>query len=490
VKPDLFKYRLGAKPIYQRLRDQIANGDYALGQAIPSSRALARELGVSRTTVTVAYEQLAAEGYVSVRQGSRPVIAVSFADQETRIENPTPPKSWHQNMSRYGRKLADLGDLPQPSPERLLVNFRYGEVDFRNFPAGLWRKAITAAISQRFDVLAYGQPQGSLTLRRALQKYLWRARSINCHIGQIFVVSGSQQGLDILSRILLDPESKFIIENPCYGMARLAFATNGATPIPIEVDEFGMVTSELGDHDARLAYVTPSHQYPLGGVLPVERRLELLEWSTKQDAWIIEDDYDSEFRYDVKPLPPLWAVADNDRVIYVGTVSKTLSPRMRIGYVIVPDTLIRVFEAAKQLADRHSSMLEQDALAELIESGGYERHIRRQRRVNQKRRERLIEAMEAQFGQLVKIEGTQAGLHVVAWFNDLPASSEERLIDRARELGVGIYSVRPLCNPPLSQNGKDRIGLVMGYGSIDEALINKGVRLLKKAYLDTKSAIE
>lgn len=475
-------HRLGAKDIYKCLRDQIATGVYDSGQAIPSSRALSRELGVSRTTVNVAYEQLAAEGYITVQQGARAVVAVSFPTQTIGMAESEQARDPAARLSRYGMALANLGHLPQPSPERLLVNFRYGEVASQDFPSAIWRRAVTVALSKRSDVLAYEVPQGSLALRRALQAYLWRTRSIDCTTEQIFIVSGSQQGLDILSRILLDPESSFIIENPSYAMARLAFATLGATAIPIEVDSLGMMTQDIGDREARLAYVTPSHQYPLGGVLAMERRLELLAWSQMHDAWIIEDDYDSEYRYDVKPLPPLKATDENNRVIYVGTVSKTLSPALRIGYVVLPDMLVGVFEAAKQLADRHTSMLQQEALAELIENGAYERHIRKQRRLNQKRRQILIDALEAEFGSAVKIEGAEAGLHLVVWFNDLPASLEGDLIKGAREHGVGIYSVRPLCDPPLSRGRNEQIGLVMGYASMDEESIPKGVRLLRKAY--------
>lgn len=482
TKGEASRPRIGGKAIYESLRDQIMAGSYAPDEEIPSSRALAEELGVSRTTISVAYDQLAAEGYIVVRQGARPRVAVSFPDSSVPapdVASPGRPACDH--LSGYGRRLNGIGLLQNPALGKFLVNFRYGEVASEDFPTVLWRRAVTSALLRKTKVLAYNDPQGSRALRHALQSYLWRARSINCRLDQIFIVSGSQQALDLLARLLLDPGDSFVIENPSYAMARHAFETTGAKAIPIEADAMGMDTSQLAEVKARLAYVTPSHQYPLGGVMPIDRRMDLVAWAQRTGAWIVEDDYDSEYRYDVKPLPPLWTANANDRVIYAGTVSKTLSPTLRIGYAVVPDALRDVFAIAKQLADRHNALLEQEALAHLIQSGAYERHVRRQRRNNNNRRETLIGALKSTFGSRVDIRGTEAGLHVVVWFRDIPAAREQELIDRAGSLGVGIYSVRPLCDPPLSSGLNDQIGLVMGYASLNPEWIIHGVKLLKKA---------
>lgn len=480
-KHDAKIYRLGAHAIYERLRDQVVSGVYAVGEKIPSTRSLAKELGVSRTTVCVAYDQLAAEGFISVSQGAQPRVAVTFPSAEEPRTDQVDDTAIEAPLSRYGRHLLTIGSLPQPSSKNVVVNFRYGEVASADFPSVLWRQAMMRALSRKSKVLAYGEPEGTRALRRALQGYLWRARSISCRTDQIIIVSGSQQALDLLGRLLLNEDGSFVIENPSYAMARLAFETTGASAIPIEVDSSGLDTSRLGDISAQLAYVTPSHQYPLGGILPIERRLSLIAWAKRTNAWIIEDDYDSEYRYDMKPLPPLWSVDDSGRVIYIGTVSKILSPTLRIGYVVVPDSLVAIFKAAKQLADRHTPLLEQDALAGLIQSGAYERHVRRQRRLNQKRRQTLIAALRTNFGTDVDIEGTSAGLHLVVWFRHLPAASEDELIERARSLGVGVYSVRPLCDPPLSTGRNEQIGLVLGYASLDPEWITYGITLLRKA---------
>ena len=215
--------------------------------------------------------------------------------------------------------------------------------------------------------------------------------------------------------------------------------------------------------------------------MPIDRRMQLVGWANRTDTWIVEDDNDSEYRYDVKPLPPLWASNPNDRVIYIGTVSKTLSPELRIGYAVGPDTLIGVVATAKQLAGWHNGQMEQEALAGLIKSGIYERHVRRQRRKNNHRREALISALKVSFDDRVDIRGTKAGLHIMVWFRDVAIAREPELIDRARALGVGVYSVCPLCNPPLSRGQNEQVGLVMGYASLDPVRIVKGVTLLDKA---------
>jgi GntR family transcriptional regulator/MocR family aminotransferase len=214
----------------------------------------------------------------------------------------------------------------------------------------------------------------------------WRTRRLSCELDQVFIVNGSQQGLDLCARLILDTGDAFAIENPAYAMARQVFTGTGATPIFIPVDQDGMKTELLEGATARLAYVTPSHQFPLGGVMSIARRHQLLDWAQQNGAWIIEDDYDSEYRYDINPVPSLHGLDGSGQVIYLGTISKTLSPLLRIGYLVVPPTLQDAMATAKRLADRHSTTSEQEALATLIENGAYERHVRRVRRLNGERR--------------------------------------------------------------------------------------------------------
>jgi GntR family transcriptional regulator/MocR family aminotransferase len=264
-------------------------------------------------------------------------------------------------------------------------------------------------------------------------------------------------------------------------MARHVFAGTGASAASIAVDGGGLDTELVAGVDGRLAYVTPSHQFPLGGVLSVSRRHQLLEWARHNDAWIIEDDYDSEYRYDIKPVPPLHSLKDGRNVIYLGTISKTLSPTLRIGYLVVPPELQEVFATAKQFTDRHSPLIEQEALASLIESGAYERHVRRVRRLNNDRRETLLTTLRLKFDDRIAIEGADAGLHIVVWFCDLSQSQETALVEAAHSLGVGVHTISALYDPAADANRPDQVGLVMGYSALDARQIERGVHLLAEA---------
>ncbi|WP_411970198.1 PLP-dependent aminotransferase family protein [Mesorhizobium sp. BH1-1-4] len=467
---------LGARQIYEALREQILSGVYETGSQLPSSRGLANDLGVSRTTVTVAYEQLVAEGFIEVNQGARPRVAACLVGRQA--SSAAQKRTGPAHLSSYGERLRGSPPWPDYLPNRLKVDFRYGDLAPSDFPALTWKRAMNAAMSQRPGRLAYDDPRGSLRLRKALQGYLWRARTLSCEVEQILVVSGSQQGLDMCARLLLDHSDSFVIEDPCYRMARQVFASTGARPVSVAVDSDGMKTELLEGITARLAYVTPSHQFPLGGVLPISRRYQLLEWSRRNDAYVIEDDYDGEYRYDIRPVPPLHKLEDRSSVIYLGTISKTLSPMLRIGYLVVPPELQNVFATAKQLLDRHCPVAEQEALASLIESGGYESHVRRVRRLNGERRGALLAALRRAFADRIVIEGADAGLHVVVWFKDLSSSLEDVLVEEARRAGVGVHPISPLYAHEADERRCDRIGLVMGYCALTMRQIENGVRLL------------
>ncbi|KJC41284.1 PLP-dependent aminotransferase family protein [Bradyrhizobium sp. LTSP857] len=477
--------RMGARQIYDTLKDQIMARVYGVDGLLPSSRALAGELGVSRTTVTVAYEQLAAEGFIDIRHGARPRVARAVVERG-QARTISRPSSRNLRLSRFGERLRQ--DLPRwtEPPRGLLANFRYGDLSPADFPILAWKRAMVAALNRRSERLAYGDPCGSLRLRTALQGYLWRSRSVRCDVEQIVIVNGSQQGLDLCARLLLDAGDRFVMEDPGYLMARHAFSATGAVAVPISVDRDGLETERLATVEARLAYVTPSHQYPLGGVLPIGRRHQLLAWAARADAYVIEDDYDSEYRYDTKPVPPLHALEGSGNVVYLGTVSKTLSPTLRIGYLVVPVGLRPLFAAAKQTMDRHTPQIEQEALATMLESGAYERHVRRVRRRNAERRQALLDALHRWFGDRVQIDGADAGLHIVAWFRDLTRDHEAALVEAARAKGVGVYPVSALFDPR-GQGRRRRleaVGLVMGFAALDVRQIERGCKLLAQAVDD------
>ena len=280
----------------------------------------------------------------------------------------------------------------------------------------------------------------------------------------------------------MDPGDRVVMENPGYNLARQAFSAVGADVIPIAVDREGMRTRELPA--ARLAYATPSHQFPLGSVMSAGRRRDLLAWAQRSGAYIVEDDYDSEYRFDIAPIPPLQAFDGAGRVIYLGTVSKTLSPTLRLGYIVAPTVLTAVFVRAKRLADRHTAGLEQEALADLIASGGYERHVRRVRRRNGQRRAALLAALSATLGDEATVVGADAGLHVVVWLKRVPRMQEDALIARAHAASLGVYPISPLYAPGTAADLPATVGLVMGYASLDERAIQGGVRTLREI-LDT-----
>ena len=267
-----------------------------------------------------------------------------------------------------------------------------------------------------------------------------------------------------------------MLENPCYNLAREVFAAAGAEAVSLPVDREGMQTEHLGP--ARLAYVTPSHQFPLGSVMSATRRLELLAWARTHGAWVIEDDYDSEYRFDIGPVPPLQALSDSENVIYLGTVSKTLSPALRLGYLVVPTGLRGTFAMAKRLADRHAPGLEQEALTELIDSGLYERHVRRVRRKNGERRAALIAALARLLAGDVELVGAEAGLHVVAWLRGIPRAQEQAFCERARQAGLGVYPISPLYDPSVEIDRPGCAGLVLGYAGLSLQEIESGIALL------------
>ena len=466
-----------AQSICRAVKDWIASGQFIPGAALPSTRSLAAEWGVSRTTVTAAYEQLIAEGYIETRQGGRARVAQGVAGIATR-RSALKAKRRPERLSDYGRRVSDFEFPKETGEQRLIADFRYGDLAAEDFPTLSWRKAINAALLCRRDRLRYGDPRGSEDLRSALQGYLWRARGLRCGAEQIVVVNGSQQGLDLCARLLVDAGGGVAIEEPGYYLARLAFEAVGADLIPVAADSDGMRTDQLPV--GRLAYTTPSHQFPLGGVMQVARRRELLAWAQRHDAYVIEDDYDSEYRYDIAPIPPLQSLDEHDRVIYLGTISKTLSPTLRLGYLVLPPALVGAFAAAKRIADRHSPGLEQEALANLIASGAYERHVRLIRRRNSERRSHLLSLVSDLLGESVSVVGADAGLHVVVWLRDVPKEQEDAFVTRALAAGVGVYPVSLHYADPTTTPRPDAAGLVIGYARLTDREIDLGVRRLAK----------
>jgi GntR family transcriptional regulator/MocR family aminotransferase len=476
----LLNLNAGAGPLYRRIYDalkaQIGRGRLAPGERLPSSRALAGDLRVSRNTVVLAYDQLAAEGYVAGRTRSR--LAVVAAPHTA--PRPRPPVAARKPaLSVFGQRVVACALPPAgtaPTRPGIRYDFRYARPPVDEFARRLWPRLLAAhARRSPADAFGYAAPAGHAPLREAIAGYLRRARGITCDAGQIVIVNGSQQALDLAARVLLDPGDRVLVEDPGYHGARLAFESLGARPVFAPVDAEGMDVSRVQRQAVRagLACVTPCHQFPTGVVMPLARRLKLLDWAGRVGAWIIEDDYVSEFRYEGRPIEALHALDRDGRVLYLGSFSKTLFPSLRLAYMVVPPALLQPMLGAKWLADRYSPTLAQDALAALIASGGYERYLRRASGRNARRRAALIAALREHFGERIEIAGQNAGVHLVVWLRELAAARLDGLIARAAKAGVGIYPVAPYYREPPS-----RAGLLMGYACMSEAEIRAGVRRL------------
>jgi GntR family transcriptional regulator/MocR family aminotransferase len=432
----------------------------------------------------MAYRQLLDEGYLTSRMGAGTFVArelprhLTTAAAVRRPAAPPPPAAVH--LSAYARRVREASGGVQftwePRRDVLPYDFRYGRPSFTDFPHETWCRLI-ARRARRVTIrdLDYGPPEGMPALREAIADYAGRARAIGCTPEQIIVVNGSQQALDLAARVLVDPGDVVLMEEPHYRGARNVMRAAGAKIETIAVDEHGLRTEALEARRARirLAIVTPSHQFPTGAVMPLARRLTLLSWATRSGACVFEDDYDSEYRYSGRPIEALAALDDSGRVLYAATFSKVMFPSIRLGYIIAPERLLEPLRSAKALMDTGGSSLAQAALVDFIHEGHFERHLHRMRTRNASRRAAMLEAIERNLGDRVQVSGVNAGLHLMLWLREMPASKTPELEMRAARAGVGVYSVAPFyLNPP------NRAGLLLGYASMREKEIAEGIRRL------------
>ena len=461
-------------PLYRRvylaLKSMIRDGRLAPAARLPSTRELAADLRVSRNTVVQAYEQLLAEGYVVGR--NRATASVASALPASALPASSRQKPGHAApVSAYAERLTALLPAPRAASTGLRYDFRYGEPSIDEFPREIWRRLLDARARRTArEALGFADPAGYAPLRGALAEYLKRARGVVCETEQIVITNGSQQGFDLAARVLLDPGDAAVVEEPHYPGVTIPFEAAGARLAYTPVDADGLQTHALPPR-ARLAYVTPCHQFPTGVIMPLERRLALLAWAARADSWVIEDDYVSEFRYEGHPLEALQSLDRDGRVVYVGTFSKTLFPALRIAYLVLPRSLVPAFVAAKWATDRFSATLAQEALADFITTGQFERYLRRAGNRNARRRRALIGALRQHFGDRVEIAGENTGVHLVVWLSDVRPRDLPAVIARARAAGVGLYSVAPFYTSP-----PPRAGLLFGYASLTEAAIRAGIR--------------
>ncbi len=463
------------KQIYDGYRALIVDGSLRAGAQIPSTRALAVDLGISRLPVLNAYAQLTAEGYFEGRIGSGTFVSASLPEQLTSctpVKGPPPALaiSGPRPLSRRG------GSLPAWTPGRLGRGaFAIGQLAFDQFPFRVWSTLVARrcrGISEK--ELNYSDPMGVKEFREAIAGYLRTARAVHCDAQQIMVVSGSQQALDLTARVLFDPGDTVWIEDPCYELMRQALLLAGCVLAPVPVDSEGLnVTSGMRRcPQAQAAFVTPSHQYPLGVTMSAPRRLQLLEWANRAGAWIIEDDYDSEYRYENMPIASLQGLDRNARVIYIGTFSKTLFPSLRLGYIVIPADLVDRFTAVRRAMDIFPPSFQQSVMADFINDGHLSRHIRKTRVVYGERRDALVEALRTEFDSFFEILGKEAGLYLTV---TLPKGFHDRKI-------AALAAAQRLWLWPLSPCYADtagKQGFILGFGGTRAKEMRAAVRRLK-----------
>ncbi len=461
------------RQVYQGYRDSILAGRLRPGERLPSTRSLARELGTSRLPILEAFDQLLAEGYCESRVGAGTFVARSLPAE------PAPgPRTGGERPGRRPLARGPVARLRRPAP--WLFNrapFALGATAVELFPAEVWARLV-ARHTRRLDraALRYGNSMGWPPFREAIADYLRAARAVRCTAEQVMVVAGSQQALELVARVLVDPGSTVWLEEPGYWGARDAFSIARARLVGVPVDEEGVdvgAGARLAPR-ARAVYVTPSHQFPLGVTMSASRRLQLLDWARRAGAWIVEDDYNSEYRYESQPVGALQGLDKDARVLYIGTFSKVLSPALRIGYLVVPEDLVERFRLVRWAMDICPPILYQQVLADFIAEGHFARHLRRTRELYRERRQTLLAALDAELGGRLDILGQQAGMHVVA---TLPPGRPDAEVAQLAA-GEGLSTLH-LSSCYLGRRARQ--GLLLGYGGTGVEQIPDAVRGLKRA---------
>ncbi len=445
------------------LRQAIAEGSLTAGARLPSTRVLAAELGLARSTVVVVFEQLTAEGYIAAARGSGHHVPM-------RAEAPKgmPPggDDASRPLSRQGRLLRSLPSMRRGPPRPFELG--YAEVDGRFMTT--WKRLASRALAGRSRLeWNYGDPQGELRLRAAIAEYLAAARGVRCRPEQIVLTAGTQQGLSLVARILLDPCASAWVEDPCYWAAVDIMRAAEARIVPVAVDHQGLDIAAALRQDTpppRLIYTTPSRQYPLGMAMPLPRRQALLDWAAREGVWIVEDDYESEFQRPGAALPALQGLDRAGRVIYLGTFSKLLFPSLRLGYAVLPEDLVEPFAAARHLSDRQSSGLIQAIMTEFILDGHFARHLKRMRALYTERKVFLGELMERRLGGLLEIRPVEAGMYLTAW---LPPGCDDAGV--AARLAMAGVTAQPLSGLTIAAGRPP--GLVLGYAGHDKAAMER-----------------
>jgi GntR family transcriptional regulator/MocR family aminotransferase len=462
------------RQVYLRLRAAILAGELPPGARLPATRDLARAAGVARVTIVQAYRQLEAEGFIESRVGAGTHVTAGLAATAADDQ----PPAFRPQLTAWGRRAVEVGRSARSAEAaRPEIDFGLGRSFAELFPYDVWRRLLARYLSTDDAMLSrYGSPAGFFPLRQAVADYLGRARGVRCAAEQVVIVSGAQQALDILARLVLNPGDEVIVETPGYRDAFTLFQLHGARLVGLPVDDHGLPVDRIPDDSrARLAFVTPTHQFPKGGTMPLARRLALLAWARQRGSLVVEDDYDGDLRYEGHSLAALQGVDADGRVVYLGTFSKVLFPALRLGYLVLPPPLVTPFVRAKDLVDRGAPTLTQAAVADFLAEGHFERHLRHLRRLYGERRAALVAALAERLGGRVQFSAVAAGLHVMLFPE--PRVDEARLVGAAAERGVRVnpgalyHLERPA--PP---------SLLLGFSGLNADEIAEGVRRLAEVW--------
>lgn len=442
--------------IYRYIKSAIQSGRIPRGERLPSTRALSRHLEVSRSTVELAYEQLLSEGYVEAEPCRGFFVAqIEELYHISQEKMKTPERQEKQQTYEY--------------------DFTPNGVDLKSFPYHIWRKlSREILIDDRTELFRSGNPQGEYGFRSAVCSYLYQARGVDCSPEQVVIGAGSDYILMLLSMIL-GTGRRIGFEDPTYKQAYRVMKGLSYETVPVELDNNGMMVSGLRESGADIAYVTPSHQYPTGIVMPMKRRMELLKWAQeKEDRYVIEDDYDSEFRYKGKPIPALKGYDKNDRVIYLGTFSKSIAPAIRLSYMVLPRPLVQEYKDSHSFIQSTVSKVDQLIVQRFIEEGYYERHLNKTRAMYKSRHDVLIEELKP-LTDVCTISGEHAGVHLLLTFKN--GRSEEELVESARKNGIRVYG---LSSYRIREKEERETTILLGYANLSEAQIREAVRILRE----------
>ncbi|WP_391206078.1 PLP-dependent aminotransferase family protein [Psychrobacillus sp. L4] len=445
--------------LYNEIKEAIIDGTIEEGAKLPSKRKLAEFLSVSQTTIEFAYSQLVAEGFISSE--ARKGFFVQNLEDLALIEQEAPHMTREENDT-----------------EEIFIDFSPGKIDTESFPFAIWRKYMKEIISEaNKDFLQLGHPQGDFELRQQISSYLYQSRGVKCTPEQIILGSGTEQLMPLIIR-LLGKEAIYGIENPGYPLTHHLFLEDKQKSIPIPVDIEGVIVSQLEQTNATVMYVTPSHQFPTGAVLSATRRSQLLSWAYQQEnRYIIEDDYDSEFRYTGRPIPSLQGIDQNQRVIYLSTFSKSLMPSLRIAYAVLPKTLIMQYMQKYSYYAATVPRMDQHVLTKFMESGHFAKHLNKMRKIY-KRKLEIVTKTIAEFNPIVTISGEQAGMHILLTIHT--CKTEEELVLLSKQAGIRIYALREYITGDFEHASTPKI--VLGFGGIDTNDISASINTLIKVW--------